>query len=89
MNVARIRAAVELSLAGAAALGCAASWSHVRFAVLVAPVTDGEPVTTSMSYDPQLLVLTLALASVAGLLAVVGSARVWRARRTRPAVHSM
>lgn len=85
MNVARIRAAVELGLAGAAAFGCAASWSHVRFAVLVAPVVDGEPVTTSTSYDPQLLVLTLALAAAAGVLAVVGSARLWRARRAGPA----
>lgn len=87
MVIARIRAGVELLLAGAAALGCAASWSRVSHPVLVAPVADGEPVTTSASYDPQTMLLALALATVAGVLAVVGSARAHRAGH-RPAPHS-
>jgi hypothetical protein len=77
----RFRAVIELVLACAAALGCAASWSAVRSTVPVAPVADGQPVTTSVVYDPQLLLLTLLLATAAGMLAVVGVARLRRAGR--------
>ncbi len=80
-----IRAAVELGLACAAAAGCAVSWPLVRSTVPVAPVADGEPVTISVSYEPQLLLLTLLLAAVAGVLGVVGSAGLRRARRERKA----
>jgi hypothetical protein len=76
--MARFRAFVELVLACAAALGSAASWSAVRSTVPVAPVADGQPVTTSVVYDPQLLLLTLLLATAAGILAVVGVARLRR-----------
>ncbi|MEO6793037.1 MAG: hypothetical protein ABI253_16320 [Mycobacterium sp.] len=76
-----IRAFVELTLAGAAAGGCAASWLHVRYLVLVAPVTNGEPVTTSVTYHPRMLLLVLLLATIAGVLAVIGTARLLRARR--------
>ena len=71
-------------LAGAAMLGCALSWSQVRSAVLVAPVTEGEPVTTSVNYDPPQLLLALLLATLAGVLVVVGSARLLRVARRRP-----
>lgn len=77
----RFRAVIELVLACAAALGCAASWSAVRSTVPVAPVADGQPVTTSVVYDPQLLLLTLLLATAAGILAVVGVARLRRLGR--------
>jgi hypothetical protein len=77
--VARIRAAVELILACLAGVGCALSWSAVRSTVAVAPVADGQPVTTSVVYDPQLLLLSLLLAATAGVLAVVGAARLRRA----------
>jgi hypothetical protein len=79
--MARFRAFVELFLAGAAALGCAASWSAVRSTVPVAPVAEGQPVTTSVLYDPQLLLLALLLATAAGILAVVGVARLRRVGR--------
>ncbi len=62
----------------AAAAGCALSWLNVRSTVSVAPITDGEPSTTSVVYDPPLLLLTLLLATVAGVLAVVGAARLRR-----------
>lgn len=75
------RALVELTLAVAAAAGCAVSWLHVRYLVLVAPVTDGEPATTSVCYHPRILLLALLLATAAGVLAVVGTARLRRARR--------
>jgi NO-binding membrane sensor protein with MHYT domain len=73
---ARFRAVVELVLAGAAVLGCAVAWSGVRSTVAVAPVADGQPVTTSVVYDPPLLLLTFLLAAAAGVLAVVGAARL-------------
>ena len=47
----------------------------------VAPVAAGQPVTTSVVYDPPLLLLTLLLATAAGMLAVVGTARLRRAGR--------
>lgn len=80
-----IRAVVELALAAAAAVGCAMSWMQVRYLVLVAPVIDTEPATTSVTYHPRMLLLTWVLATAAGVLAVVGIARLRRARRrSRP-----
>ncbi len=79
--MARFRAIVELLLAGAAVAGCAISWSAVRSTVTVAPVAKGQPVTTSVVYDPSLLLLTLLLATAAGMLAVVGTARLRRVVR--------
>ncbi len=46
----------------------------------VAPIADGQPSTTSLVYDPQLLLLTLVLVTIAGVLAVVGLARLRRVR---------
>jgi hypothetical protein len=79
--MARFRAIVELLLACAAVAGCAISWSAVRSTVTVAPVAKGQPVTTSVVYDPSLLLLTLLLATAAGMLAVVGTARLRRVVR--------
>ena len=79
----RAWAVVELVIAAAAASGCAASWSRVRTVVLVAPVTDGEPVTTSLVYHPQWLLSALVLAAVAGVLGFAGAVGVCRARRPR------
>lgn len=81
---ARTRAVIELGLACAAVLGCALSWSQVRSTVTVGPVTDGQPVTASVVYDPPLLLLTLLLATAAGVLAVVGTARLRRAAHPDP-----
>lgn len=80
----RIWAAVELALAAAAMVGCALSGAQVRSTVAVAPILDGQPVTTSVVYDPPMLLLTLLLAAVAGVLAVLGAARVWRSRQQQP-----
>jgi hypothetical protein len=77
----RFRAILELALACAAAAGCAISWSAVRSTVTNAPVASGQPVTTSVVYDPTLLLLTLLLATAAGMLAVVGVARLRRTGR--------
>lgn len=83
--MARFRAVVELLLACAAVAGCAASWSAVRTTVEVAPVLKDQPVTTSVVYDPSMLLLTLLLATVAGMLAVVGIARLRRTGRAAAA----
>lgn len=77
----RIRAVVELLLAVAAFAGCAFSWLSVRHTITVAPVAKGQPVTTSVVYDPSLLLLTLLLATAAGMFAVVGTARLRRSGR--------
>ena len=79
--MARLWAVAELALACAAALGGAISWSEVRSTVAVAPVAKGQPVTTSVVYDPPLLLLTLLLAAAAGMLTVVGVARLRRVGR--------
>lgn len=78
-----IRAVAELGLAGAAVLGAALSWSQVRATVLVAPIADGQPVTSSVNYDPRQLLLTFLLAAAAGVLGVIGAARLYRQRRRR------
>ncbi len=79
--MARFRAVVELVLAFAGVVGCAFSWLAVRSTVAVAPVVKGHPPTTAVVYDPSLLLLTLLLATAAGMLAVVGIARLRRAGR--------
>lgn len=77
----RVRAVIELLLACAAAVGCVASWSTVRATILVAPVIKDQPATTSVVYDPSMLLLTLLLAAAAGMLGVVGVARLRRTSR--------
>lgn len=74
----RPRAIVELLLAGLAAAGCVASWQAARATVVVAPVLAGEPQTTAVIYAPPLIVTALLLATVAGVLTVLGVARLRR-----------
>jgi hypothetical protein len=84
--IGRYRALLELVLALAALAGAGVTWSHSRHTVGVAPVADGQPSTTSLVFDPQQLLLTMLLATLAGVLLVVGVARLRRARpgRLRP-----
>lgn len=70
---------IELGLAFAALAGAGVSWSHARHTVGVAPIADGQPVTTSLVYEPQQLLLTMLLATLAGVLVLVGAARLRRA----------
>jgi hypothetical protein len=70
-----MRARVELMLAVVSAAGCVLSWLAASSTVVVAPVLDGEPMTTSVQYSPPMIVLSLILATAAGVLAVVGIAR--------------
>ena len=78
------RALFELGLACAALVGGRVSWVHARHTVRVAPIADGQPFTTSLVYTPELLLLTLVLVTTAGVLAVVGIARLLRAGGSRP-----
>ncbi|HTH85118.1 hypothetical protein [Mycobacterium sp.] len=73
-----MRARIELLVAVLAAVGCVVSWLAARSTVAVAPVLEGEPQTTSVVYSAPLLVLSLLLATVAGVLAVVGISRLRR-----------
>jgi hypothetical protein len=72
------RATVELLLAVIAAAGCVLSWLAARSTVVVAPVLEGEPKTSSVIYSAPLLVLSLMLATVAGVLAVIALAHLRR-----------
>ena len=76
------RGLIELGLACAALAGAGLSWKHARHTRRVAPIADGQPFTTSLVYDPQLLLLTLVLVTAAGVLIVTGLARALRARRS-------
>jgi hypothetical protein len=79
--MARFWGLVELGVACAAVAGVALCWLHSRHIVIIAPIADGQPSTTALVYDSQLLLLTMLLAIVAGVLAVVGvTTLVWSRR---------
>jgi len=73
----KILAAGALVVAVLAAAGAVLSWLAASSVADVAPVIPGEPVKTSVLYDPSFIALSLLLATLAGVLAVVGTAR-WR-----------
>jgi len=77
-----VRHVVQLVLAVVAAVGAALCWSQVRSLVDVPPITDGEPATVSAVYDPPLMFLAWLLATVAGVLIVLGVAGLRRRRST-------
>jgi len=82
--IVRYRTFVELGLSIAALTVASVSWAHARHTVIVAPVAEGQPFSTSLVYDPQMLLLTLVLITTAGVLEVVAVARLWRDRGSRP-----
>jgi len=49
----------------------------------VGPIADGQPATTSVAYSPPMMLLTMLLATVAGVLIVLGAAGLIRDRRAR------
>jgi len=73
-----VRYVVQLLVALAATVGAALCWARVRSLVEVAPVTEGQPSTVSVVYDPPMMVLGLLLATVAGVLAIYGVAGLRR-----------
>lgn len=74
---------IQLCLACAALAGAGICWVHARHTATVGPIADGQPSTTSLVYNPQLLLLIAVLASAAGVLAVLGVARLMRRRVVR------
>ena len=76
-----LRHVAQLVLAVAAAAGAALSWAQVRSLVEVAPVTEGQPATVSVVYDPPMMMVTLVLVTAAGVLAILGIAGLRRAAR--------
>jgi hypothetical protein len=78
-----VRALVALALACVALAGAGVTWVHARHTVRVAPIADGQPFTTSLVYNPPLLLLSLVLVTTAGVLAVLGIARLRRERDAR------
>ena len=78
-----MRHLVQLVLAGLAIVGAVLSWLRSTRVVDVAPVADGQPATTSVVYDAPMMLLTLGLATTAGVLLVLGVAGLVRARRRR------
>jgi hypothetical protein len=74
----KVPAVVDLLVAAGAAVGSVVSWLAASTTVDVAPVMAGEPSTTSVNHSAPLLVLSLLLATVAGVLAVLGIARLRR-----------
>lgn len=75
-----MRAVLGLTIAVAAAIGCVLSWLAASTTVVAPPVLDGEPSTTSVIYSAPLLGLCLLLATVAGVLAVLGVSTLRRPR---------
>ena len=65
------RALIELALAVVALVGAGTCWLHAQHPVRVAPVAEGQPVTSALVYDPQLLLLAMLLLTAGGVLAAV------------------
>lgn len=78
----RRRAVLELVLAGLFLAGAVWSACNVRSVVDVAPIIDGERATTSIAYDPPMLVLTLILITAAAVLTIIAVAGWRRSSRT-------
>lgn len=70
------RATLELVLAAVAAVGCVLSWLAARSVEMAAPVVPTEPSMPTVAYDPSLIVLAVVLATMAGVLAVLGASRL-------------
>lgn len=79
-----MRHVVQLVLAATAAAAAVVCWLHTTSVVDVPPVTDGQPATVSVVYDPPLMLLSWLLATTAGVLAVLGLAGLRRFRTPAP-----
>jgi len=79
-----VRHVIQLVVAALALAGGVITALQSRSVVFVAPVADGQPSTTSVAYDPPLMMLTWGLVTAAGVLAVLGIAGLIR-RRARGA----
>ena len=69
------RDVIELVIALAAAAGAVVSWLAAQSTVVVAPIVEGEPSTTSVRFCAPLVALTFLLAALAGVVTVLLVAR--------------
>ena len=68
-------------VAGVVAIAAAVlCWLQVTSLVDVPPVTEGQPASVSVVYDPPLMILSWLLATVGGVLVVLGGAGLRRDR---------
>ena len=80
-----MRHLIQLILAALALAGGVMTGMQARGVVFVSPVADGQPSTTSVTFDPPLMMLTWGLVTASGVLTVLGVAGLVRARRARGA----
>jgi hypothetical protein len=73
-------ALVQLVTAVLALAGAVWSWLAAGSQEQVPPILDGEPSMSTVVYYPPLIVLALVLLAAAGVLAVLGVARLRRSR---------
>ncbi len=71
---------VQLVMGVVAIAAAVLGWLQVTSLVDVPPVTEGQPATVSVVYDPPLMMLSWLLATVGGVLAVLGAAGLRRDR---------
>lgn len=74
----RLVAVLGLLVAAGCAVGGVLAWLAASSSVVVPPVLEGEPRTTSVEYNAPLVGLALVLATVAGVLVVLAVARLRR-----------
>ena len=74
----QLRVVIGLLAAAGCAVGAVLSWLAASATVTVPPVLEGEPRTTSVEYSAPLIGLSLLLATVAGVLLVLGVAALRR-----------
>jgi hypothetical protein len=77
----RRTALVQLVLAAAALAGAVVSWLAAGSPEQVPPIMDGQPTLSTTVYYAPLLVLALGLLTAAGVLGVLGFARLRGSRR--------
>lgn len=71
---------IQLGAALLALVGCVLSWWASRSDAELPPVLEGEPTVATVIYYPPLILLALLLATVAGVLTVLGIVRSWASR---------
>ena len=75
-----VRHIVQLVVGVVAIAAAVLCWLQVTSLVDVPPVTEGQPASVSVVYDPPLMILSWLLATVGGVLAVLGVAGLRRDR---------
>ena len=73
-------ALIQLVVAGLALVGAIASWLAAGSTEKVPPILEGQPEMTTVVYYPPLVLLALAQLTAAGVLAVLGVAKLRASR---------